>query len=96
MYVRYGAANRDETHFPDADRFDIERDNSASHLAFGGGPHYCIGAALARQEMHSAFTNLLRRLDDIQLASPVPEPAHHPSMFLMPLKELRLSFTKKA
>lgn len=96
VYVRYGAANRDETHFPDADRFDITRDNSASHLAFGAGPHFCIGAALARQEMHSAFTNLLRRLDDIALAAPVPEPAHHPSVFLMPLKELRLSFTKKA
>ena len=96
VYTRYGAANRDESQFPDADRFDITRPNSASHLAFGGGPHYCIGAALARQEMHSAFTNLLRRLDDIQLASPVPEPAHHPSIFLMPLKELRLTFTKKA
>lgn len=96
VYVRYGAANRDETHFPDADRFDITRDNSASHLAFGGGPHYCIGAALARQEMHSAFTNLLRRLGDIELASPVPDPAHHPSMFLMPLKELHLRFTGRA
>lgn len=96
VYTRYGAANRDESQFPEADRFDITRPNSASHLAFGGGPHYCIGAALARQEMHSAFTHLLRRLDDIRLASPVPEPAHHPSIFLMPLKELRLSFTKKA
>jgi len=92
VLVRYGAGNRDEDQFPDAGRFDITRANSSSHLAFGLGPHYCIGAALARQEMHSAFTHLLARLDDIELAAPVPEPAHHPSMFLLPLKELRLRF----
>lgn len=95
VYTRYGAANRDESMFPDADRFDIRRSNATQHLAFGAGHHYCIGAALARQEMHSAFTNLLRRLDHIELAAPLPEPAHHPSIFLLPLKELRLRFTKK-
>ena len=57
--------------------------------------NYCIGAALARQEMHSVFTNLLRRLDDIELAAPVAEPAHHPSIFLLPLKELRLRFSAR-
>ena len=92
VFVRYGAANRDERQFPDADRFDITRTNVTQHLAFGAGNHYCIGAALARQEMHSVFTNLLRRLDDIELAAPMPEPAHHPSIFLLPLKELRLRF----
>ena len=95
VFVRYGAANRDEAMFPDADRFDIRRDNVTQHLAFGAGNHYCIGAALARQEMHSVFTNVLRRLDDIELAAPLPEPAHHPSTFLLPLKELRLRFRKK-
>jgi cytochrome P450 len=96
VLVRYGAANRDEAHFPEADRFDIGRANSASHLAFGLGPHYCIGAALARQEMTSAFTHLLARLDDLALDEPVPDPAHHPSTFLLPLKELRMRFTVKA
>jgi cytochrome P450 len=96
VLVRYGAANRDDDQFSDADTFDICRANSASHLAFGAGNHYCIGAALARQEMHSAFTNLLRRLDEIELAAPMPDPAHHPSMFLLPLKELRLRFRAKS
>jgi len=95
LLVRYGAGNRDETHFEGADRFDITRTNVTSHLAFGAGNHFCIGAALARQEMHSAFTNLLARLDGLTLAAPLPTPAHHPSMFLMPLKELHVSFTNR-
>ena len=95
LLVRYGAGNRDEAQFDAADRFDITRSNVTTHLAFGAGNHFCIGAALARQEMHSAFTNLLARLDNLALAAPLPTPAHHPSMFLMPLKELRVSFTKR-
>ncbi len=96
VLVRYGAGNRDESVFPDAARFDIARTNSSSHLAFGSGNHYCIGAALARQEMHSAFTSLLARLDHIELARPLPDPTHEPSMFLMPLKELPIRFTKRS
>lgn len=96
VLVRYGAGNRDESVFPDAATFDITRPNSASHLAFGSGPHFCIGAALARQEMHSAFTHLLARLDDIELARPLPDPVHEPSMFLMPMKELPIRFTARA
>jgi cytochrome P450 len=71
-------------------------EGSLVYARFGAANHYCIGAALARQEIHSAFTQLLRRVDHIELATPLPEPAHHPSMFLMPLRELRLRFTKKA
>lgn len=96
VLVRYGAGNRDESVFPDAARFDIARPNSASHLAFGSGPHFCIGAALARQEMHSAFTHLLARLDDIELARPLPDPVHEPSMFLMPMKELPIRFRARS
>ena len=95
VIVRYGAANRDEEEYPDAGRFDIERANAATHLAFGVGNHFCVGAALARQEMLSSFTVLLRRLDDIKLAAPLPDPAHHPSLFLFALKQLQLSFRAK-
>lgn len=54
------SADRDERHFPDADRFDVRRDIDR-HLAFGYGTHFCIGAALARLEGRVAIEELLRR-----------------------------------
>ena len=48
--VVYGSANRDDAHFPGAADFDVERANARTHLAFGQGPHFCVGAALARAE----------------------------------------------
>ena len=93
VMVRYGAANRDERQFDDPDRFDIRREGARHHVAFGLGPHYCVGAALARQELHSSFTILLARLHDIELADALPDPLHEPSIFLRPMKELPLRFT---
>ena len=62
----YGSANRDETVFPDADTFDITRDTKP-HVGFGGpGPHFCLGANLARQEMRTMFRALLTRLPGIR------------------------------
>jgi cytochrome P450 len=62
-------ANRDASVYPDPDRFDITR-NSDRHLAFGYGIHFCLGAALARQEMRTAFPALLRRFPGLRLAVP--------------------------
>jgi cytochrome P450 len=58
-----GAANRDDRRFPAGDSFDIHRDVT-SHLAFGYGPHFCLGAALARLEGRIALDELLTRFPD--------------------------------
>jgi cytochrome P450 len=60
--VFYGAANRDPRQFSDPDRFDIRRDNAGRHMAFGGGPHMCLGMNLARLEMRALFMALARKV----------------------------------
>ena len=91
---RFGAANRDANKYPDPDIFDITRANAASHVSFGFGPHFCIGAVLAKQEMITGFSAVLDRMDDIRLAGPIPRPSHRPDFWLRPLKELRLIFRR--
>src|SRR5207253_1117254 len=66
------SANRDPRIFPDPDRLDITRSPNP-HLSFGHGPTSCVGAALARIEMQSAFTMLYPRLPTLRLAVPVEE-----------------------
>jgi len=67
LHVRYGAANRDEEAFARPDEFDVTREHVTRHMSFGQGPHACVGAPLARQEMVTAFERLLGRLDGIGL-----------------------------
>jgi cytochrome P450 len=64
--VFYGAGNRDEREYPDPDRFDVRR-NPTNHLAFGTGPHVCVGVYLARLEMTALFTALARRVRRFEL-----------------------------
>ncbi|WP_230421223.1 cytochrome P450 [Actinomadura soli] len=67
----FASANRDEAVFADPGRFDVTRGPN-DHIAFGkGGPHYCLGAALARLEMRIMFEELLPRLSDVRLAGDV-------------------------
>jgi cytochrome P450 len=94
--VRFGAANRDEARFEGAGRFDIDRENNNQSLAFGAGPHVCPGAVLARQEMSVALNAILDRMDEIQLARPLPDPVHGPSLRFLPMRELPISFRKRA
>jgi cytochrome P450 len=66
------AANRDPRRFPDPDRLDVTR-NAKGHLAFGHGPHHCIGAQLARMDIQVALTALLNRLPGLRSAVPDEE-----------------------
>ena len=61
------SANRDADVFTDPDTLDVGRSPNR-HMAFGNGPHYCLGAALARLEAEIALTTLLRRTRDLRLA----------------------------
>ena len=71
VVVYYGAANRDPSAFDEPDRFDITRSPNP-HVAFGGGgPHYCLGANLARLEIEAILRELLTRLPDLEPAGPV-------------------------
>ena len=69
MLFLVGAANRDDRRFPDGDSFDIHR-KAVSHLTFGYGAHFCLGAALARLEGRVALDELLNRFPewDVDLA----------------------------
>ena len=66
VYLSYVSGNRDEEVFDDPFRFDVGRDPN-KHLAFGYGVHFCLGAALARMEVNSFFTELVPRLKSIEL-----------------------------
>jgi cytochrome P450 len=90
--LRYAAANRDPAQFPEPDRFDVERANAGEHLAFGLGIHHCIGAALARKEMHVAFRTLLGRLEGFALDTSAPAPRHRPNVLLWGFDSLPVRF----
>jgi cytochrome P450 len=66
-----GSVNRDPRQFRDADRFDVARDPNP-HVAFGHGPHFCLGAPLARLEARVALTDFLGRVHGFRLASDEP------------------------
>jgi cytochrome P450 len=66
----YASANRDEDIWPDPDRFDVQRRQPRPHVAFGFGPHVCLGANLARMEARVVFEELLRAFPDFEVTGP--------------------------
>jgi cytochrome P450 len=88
----YSAANRDPRVFDDPYGFDVRRDPN-EHLGFGGGgPHFCLGAHLARREIRVMFEELLRRLPDIEVTG---EPEYLQSNFIHGIKRMPASFTPR-
>ncbi len=89
----YHSGNRDETVFSDPWRFDVTREPN-HHLGFGGGgPHYCLGASLARTQLRSLFGELLRTIPDIEADEPE---LFRSSSFIHGIKRMDCSFTARA
>ena len=89
----YPSANRDESVFgPDVDRFDVTRDPNP-HVAFGIGEHYCLGANLARMQLHCIFRELLTRIADLRVIEP---PNRLRSCLIDGIKSMRVEFTPAA
>jgi cytochrome P450 family 142 subfamily A polypeptide 1 len=90
VILMYPSANRDTAVFTDPDRLDVQRYPNP-HLAFGFGPHFCMGASLARLELQVMFSEVLRRLPDLRLAGD-PQP-RRPSNFISGPEAMPVAFT---
>jgi cytochrome P450 len=90
VVMYYGSANRDDGAFAEAGTFDVGRTPN-DHIAFGGGgPHFCLGAHIARVEIQAILSEVLRRLPDIE---PAGEPSWLASNFISGPKHLPVRFT---
>jgi methyl-branched lipid omega-hydroxylase len=88
----YASANRDELHFADPYRFDITRSPNPQVGYGAGGPHFCLGANLARREITMAFEEIHRRIPDLRA---VGEPDMLLSVFIHGIKSLECEFTPR-
>mgnify|MGYP000232581079 CR=1 FL=1 len=93
IYLSYAAANRDPTVFEDPHRFDISRANAKRHLAFGVGPHVCIGARLAKMQLRALLKEIVTQIPDI---CPVGEPEWLKSVWFNAIIKMPVKFTPEA
>jgi cytochrome P450 len=93
VVLSWGAANRDPAKFPDPDAVNLDRKNAAQHLSFGLGAHFCVGNQLARAELRIAFTRLVQRLRNIQLAPALDAVTYRAHFFAYGPASLEVEFT---
>ncbi|MSO32177.1 MAG: cytochrome P450 [Ilumatobacteraceae bacterium] len=87
VLMMYPSANRDETVFEDPMRFDLHRDPNP-HIAFGFGPHFCLGSSLARLEIKVVLEELVKRIPTLHIADEDAEPTYKASSFVRGITEL--------
>lgn len=87
----YASANRDDAHFSEPNRFDVERTPN-HHVSFGFGTHFCLGAALARLEISTFFSHLVDKVERIERRTDLPH-VEMPNAFVFGLAEAHVSLT---
>ncbi len=92
MLLVYGSGNDDETVFPEPRKFDLTRPNLGRHVAFGGGPHRCIGLALARMEVKVAAREIARQMKNLRLAIPESTIRYTPTVATRTIESLPITF----
>ncbi len=92
VHIRYAAANRDDSIFPNADQVDLTRSNTKRHMAFSLGEHHCPGSGLSRLEQKTALNVVLDRLPHLRLAPDTNDFTHMPGFVLRALNELHLEW----
>lgn len=95
LYLVYGSANRDEAVFDGPDASRPGRAGEKSHLAFGQGEHFCLGAPIARMEARVGITALLDRMHDIRLVDDPAAVAYVPSFVLHSIQRLPVRFSPR-
>jgi cytochrome P450 len=93
--VRFGAANRDPVNYSTPSCPDLSRSNAGTHLAFGVGPHLCIGNQLARGELRLAFKALIDRMDNFRPSRGEASYAYTPLYISYGLTKLWMTFDKR-
>ena len=93
--IMYASGNYDEAVFPCPEQLDVNRGNIGKNITFGAGIHRCVGAALARMEVKVAAREIIKRLDNIQLAIPVEEITYLPTIATHTVERLPLTFTRR-
>jgi cytochrome P450 family 142 subfamily A polypeptide 1 len=93
VLVLYPSANRDADKFDDPDAFRVDR--NPQHLAFGIGPHFCLGASLARMEMRVVFATVLRRMTDLAYADSTRGAIVEPSALVRNCTEMRIIYSPR-
>jgi hypothetical protein len=90
VIMYYGAANRDPAVFADPDRFDASRANGKDHVAFGIGPHVCLGQRVANMQLEAVYRQILTRFPDMRWTGEIDIA---PNNFVHAIRKLGVAFT---
>jgi cytochrome P450 family 142 subfamily A polypeptide 1 len=93
VLILYPSANRDVDKYDAPDEFRVDR--NPQHLAFGIGPHFCLGASLARMEMRVVFSTVLRRMADLAYADPDRGTVIEPSALVRNCTEMQITYSPR-
>ena len=95
LLLMYASANDEPEIFPNPREFDLERKNIMKHVSFGGGVHKCVGLALARMEIKVAARQLIRRMDEFQLAIDEQDIRFLPTVATRSMESLPVTYRKR-